>query len=47
MEMNRTLTCSRRLRVARDYWEAFESWGFMVQLDCDSDGVPRLVVSKK
>lgn len=45
--MNWTLTCSRRLRIARDYWESFEAWGFRVCLDCDPDGVPRLVVSKK
>lgn len=45
--MNRTLTCSRRLRIARDYWETFETWNFDVKLGCDPDGVPRLIVTKR
>jgi len=45
--MNRTLTDSRKLRIASDYWEAFESWGFKVRLGVDRDGVPRLMVNKE
>jgi len=44
--MNRNWVDNRLFRIAEDYWEAFEAWGFMVSLDVGTDGIPFLRVTK-